>query len=175
MLHCDETLGNNSCSPTVVQKKNPTIPNHTHKKRQNAPKKRAKPSLFHPLHLLSYCLLFYLLSTINLRRLQSFKLSMLCASLAAQSCVLLMGHKGWELLERQLLSLGKCLTLAAHFSPLFLLFFNYLCNYCTHTRRPLSHGSSSLLLSRAPAIHGAEPWGSGCGAALLSAGLSFCC
>lgn len=116
-----------------------------------------------------------------------FKLLVLCASLAAQGHVLLMDYKGWELLEPQLLSLGKCLTVTAHFCfPSFPYIFSLTVSHFSstpppsHTTRAVRPQQLSLWLSGAHSIRGAEPWGgggSGCGAALLGAPLSFfsCC
>lgn len=191
MVHCDETLGNKQPLSDCCAKKNPKPP---HKTRQNTHTKD-QPSLFHPLEvlLLTYCLffLFFFLLT-NYKSYEDcdfiFKLLVLCASLAAQGRVLLMDYKGWELLEPQLLSLGKCLTVTAHFCfPSFPYIFSL--TVClifpappppSHTTRAVRPQQLSLWLSGAHSIRGAEPWGgggSGCGAALLSAPLSFfsCC
>lgn len=148
--------GTNSPSLTVVQKENPKPP---HKTRQNTHTKD-QPSLFHPLDvlLLTYCLFFccFFFLLTNYKSYEDcdfiFKLLVLCASLAAQGRVLLMDYKGWELLEPQLLSLGKCLTVTAHFCfPSFPYIFSLTVSQFSSTPPPLT--------PRGPFAHSSSPFG----------------
>lgn len=90
-----------------------------------------------------------------------FKLLVLCASLAAQGRVLLMDYKGWELLEPQLLSLGKCLTVTAHFCfPSFPYIFSLTVSHFSSTP-PLSHHEGRSPTAALPLVERSpqHPWG----------------
>lgn len=158
--------GTNSPSLTVVQKENPKPP---HKTRQNTHTKD-QPSLFHPLEvlLLTYCLFFccFFFLLTNYKSYEDcdfiFKLLVLCASLAAQGRVLLMDYKGWELLEPQLLSLGKCLTVTAHFCfPSFPYIFSLTVCLIFPAHPPLSHHEGRSPTAALPLVERSpqHPWG----------------